>query len=162
MLFPAAGKPLPGQLPRVHGPRAVDQTARVRDERTGVVPAGVVATTPTPDAGFLPDFGQTLAMLGCPRHHRLVPGAQDVEADLVAHLVASTGLAPEVARRVVEDVVAFHAEPVADYVRRRHAYLKTLGARNPEIFAQISDELAHRVVAAPRLTERQLRRLVYG
>ena len=53
-------------------------------------------------------------------------------------IAATTGLDPEVARRVVEDVLAFHAEPVADYVRRRHAQLKTYGARNPEIFARIS------------------------
>ncbi len=81
---------------------------------------------------------------------------------LVAHVVASTGLTTAEAERVVEDVVAFHAEPVEAYVRRRHAELKTYGARNPQIFARIADELAHRVVAPPRLTERQLRRLVYG
>ena len=63
---------------------------------------------------------------------------------------------------MIEDVVAFHAEPVEEFVRRRHAHLKTYGARNPEIFARIADELAERVVAAPPLTERQLRRLVYG
>ena len=85
-----------------------------------------------------------------------------VDPDLVENVVASTGLAPEVARRVIGDVVAYHAEPVADYVRRRHAHLKTFGVRNPEIFARIRAELGHRVVAAPDLTERQLRRLVYG
>ncbi len=58
--------------------------------------------------------------------------------------------------------MAFHAEPVEEYVRRRHAQLKTYGAKNPEIFARIADELPGRVVAAPALTERQLRRIVYG
>ena len=86
----------------------------------------------------------------------------DVDPDLVTHVAASTGLEPEVVRRVVEDVLAFHAEPVADFVRRRHAQLKTHGARNPEIFARIREELGRRVVAAPELSERQLRRLVYG
>ena len=84
-----------------------------------------------------------------------------VDPDLVAHVVATTGLPPDVVVRVIEDVLAFHAEPVADFVRRRHAHLKTFGARNPEIFARIRTELGHRVVAAPELTERQLRRLVY-
>lgn len=84
------------------------------------------------------------------------------EPALVDHLVATTGLTPAEAARVIEDVVAFHAEPVEEFVRRRHAQLKTYGARNPEIFAQIAAELGSRVVAAPRLTERQLRRLVYG
>jgi hypothetical protein len=34
--------------------------------------------------------------------------------------------------------------------------------RNPQIFAQIRGELARRVVAPPTLSERQLRRIVYG
>lgn len=81
---------------------------------------------------------------------------------LVAHVVASTGLTPAEATRLIEDVVSFHGEPVADYVRRRHAELKTHGAKNPEIFARIGAELEMRVVAAPELSERQLRRIVYG
>lgn len=84
------------------------------------------------------------------------------DEELVDHVAASTGLTPAEALRVIEDVVAFHAEPVGDYVRRRHTHLKTYGAKNPEIFARIAAELADRVVAAPALTERQLRRLVYG
>jgi hypothetical protein len=81
---------------------------------------------------------------------------------LVDRIVASTGLSDAEAARVIEDVVAFHAEPVEEYVRRRHAHLKTYGAKNPDIFARIAEELADRVVAAPELTERQLRRIVYG
>ena len=81
---------------------------------------------------------------------------------LIDRLVASTGLTAAEAARVVEDVIAFHAEPVEEYVRRRHAQLKTYGAKNPDIFARIAEELAGRVVAAPELTERQLRRIVYG
>lgn len=84
------------------------------------------------------------------------------DADLVARIVVSTGLSAGEAARVVEDVVAFYAEPVEAYVRRRHAHLKTYGAKNPEIFARIAEELAARVVAAPELSERQLRRIVYG
>ncbi len=78
------------------------------------------------------------------------------------HLVATTGLEPADAVRVAEDVLAYHAEPVAAYVRRRHAELQTYGVRNDEIFRRVADELTRRVVAAPRLSERQLRRLVYG
>ena len=84
------------------------------------------------------------------------------DRELVERIVTSTGLSPAEATRVVEDVVAFHAEPVEEYVRRRHGHLKTYGAKNDEIFARIAAELADRVVAAPALTERQLRRIVYG
>lgn len=83
------------------------------------------------------------------------------DPELVERVVASTGLTPGEAARLVEDVLAFHAEPVEDYVRRRHAELQTYGAHNPEIFQRISGELADRLVAAPRLTERQLRRIIY-
>jgi len=81
---------------------------------------------------------------------------------LVDHVAATTGLSPAEAARVVQDVVAFLHEPVEDLVRRRHAELQSRGAKNPEIFARIAAELDGRVVAAPALSERQLRRLVYG
>ena len=81
---------------------------------------------------------------------------------LLSHVVATTGLTPAEAARVIGDVVDCHAEPVEDVVRRRRAQLKTYGAKNPEIFARIAAELGDRVVAAPRLSERQLRRIVYG
>ena len=81
---------------------------------------------------------------------------------LVSHVVASTSLTPGEAARVIDDVIAFHAQPVEVYVRERHARLKTYGARNDEIFPRIAEELRERVVAAPELSERQLRRIVYG
>ena len=85
-----------------------------------------------------------------------------VDRSLVDHLVATTELTAAEAARVIEDVLVFHAEPVETYVRRRHAELKLRGIRNLEIFARLAEELAHRVVAAPALSERQLRRIVYG
>ena len=76
--------------------------------------------------------------------------------------MASTGISDSEAARLVEDVLAFHDEPVEAYVRRRHAELKTYGAKNAEIFALLREELRGRVVAAPDLSERQLRRIIYG
>jgi hypothetical protein len=93
---------------------------------------------------------------------RVQVAAVPVDQFLVDRVAASTGLAPGEAARVVEDVVAYYAEPVEEFVRRRHQHLKTFGAKNPEIFARIAEELADRVVAAPELSERQLRRIVYG
>lgn len=92
----------------------------------------------------------------------LVVVSTSPDPQLVARIVASTGLPAGEAARVIEDVVAFHAETVEEFVRRRHTQLKTYGARNAEIFARIAEELAGRVVAAPDLSERQLRRIVYG
>jgi hypothetical protein len=84
------------------------------------------------------------------------------ERDLIERVAGSTGLTPAEAARVVEDVLAWYREPIEDYVRRRHAYHRLYGKHNPEIFELIADELAIRLVAAPRLSERQLRRIVYG
>ncbi len=81
---------------------------------------------------------------------------------LVSRVTASTGLSPADAARVIDDVIVYFAEPVEGFVRRRHAELRTFGMRNPEIFATLTAELATRVVAAPALSERQLRRIVYG
>jgi hypothetical protein len=84
------------------------------------------------------------------------------DEDLVSRVAQSTGLTPAEAARVVSDVVAYFDEPAEDFVRRRHARLQAYGMRNSEIFAQIGAELTRRVVAPPQLSERQLRRIVYG
>ncbi|TWP36097.1 HU family DNA-binding protein [Leekyejoonella antrihumi] len=84
------------------------------------------------------------------------------DPDLVQRIADSTGLSLPEASRVVDDVLTWHREPVADYVRRRHLHLKTYGMRNAAIFEQIAAELAERTVAAPPLSARQLRRIVYG
>ncbi len=82
--------------------------------------------------------------------------------DLVAHLVRTTPLTPSEAVRVVAEVVAYYGEAVPDYVRRRHAELKRRGLTNDLIFNEIAAELAGRRFAAPDMSVRQLRRLVYG
>jgi len=47
-------------------------------------------------------------------------------------------------------------------VRRRHRELQATGLANLAIFDRIADELASRPVAAPPLSPRQIRRIVYG
>lgn len=85
-----------------------------------------------------------------------------VDPRLLRHLQETRGLSESEAARLVEDVVAFHDESLEDRVRRRHQELKTYGAKNAEIFARLRDELRGHVVAAPNLSERQLRRIIYG
>lgn len=82
--------------------------------------------------------------------------------DLVDHLVRTTPLGRGEAARVVLDVLAYFDETVEEFVRRRHRELQGRGLRNPAIFAQIIEEMPHRAVAPPELSERQLRRIVYG
>jgi hypothetical protein len=85
-----------------------------------------------------------------------------VDLDLIDRVSGSAGLTPPEAARVVEDILAWYREPVEDYVRRRHAHYQVYGKHNAEIFGLIAAELADRLVAAPPLSQRQLRRIVYS
>ncbi|MFB9251976.1 hypothetical protein ACFFWE_27380 [Sphaerisporangium melleum] len=87
---------------------------------------------------------------------------QHPHEDLVTHLVRTTPLGPGEAARVVAEVVAYFSEPLEEYVRRRHAEMKARGMTNEQIFPGIAAELSARPVAAPELSLRQLRRIVYG
>jgi hypothetical protein len=82
--------------------------------------------------------------------------------DLVRYLAASTGLPQPTTIRVVADINAYYNETVEEYVRRRHAELRRKNRKNDEIWPQIAAELDNRRFTAPDLTERQLRRIVYG
>ncbi|MFC4536176.1 hypothetical protein [Sphaerisporangium dianthi] len=87
---------------------------------------------------------------------------QQSHEDLIAHLIRTTSLGPGEAARVVAEVVAYFSEPVEEYVRRRHGEMKARGLTNEQIFPGIAAELSSRPVAAPELSLRQLRRIVYG
>lgn len=83
--------------------------------------------------------------------------------DLVRHVARSTGLDDATATRVVADVVTYFGQTVEEFVRHRHQELQDkTGKRNDEIWPQLAAELAVRRFKAPGLTERQLRRIVYG
>ncbi|MCU1664242.1 MAG: hypothetical protein JWR58_4307 [Pseudonocardia sp.] len=82
--------------------------------------------------------------------------------DLIAHLIRSTPLSTGEAARVIAEVVGYFSEQLPDFVRRRHAEMKHRGLTNEQIFTALGAELATRRVAPPPLSERQLRRMVYG
>jgi tRNA(His) 5'-end guanylyltransferase len=82
--------------------------------------------------------------------------------ELALHIAASTGLPSSTASRVVADVVAYFSETTDEFVRRRHVEMQRRGLKNTRIWSAIADELAGRPVGAPELSERQLRRIVYG
>jgi len=82
--------------------------------------------------------------------------------DLIAHLERTLGLERAAAGRVVSEVVAYFDETVDAYVLRRHGELRAEALRNDEIFARILGEVGQRRFAAPPLTARRVRRLIYG
>ena len=86
-----------------------------------------------------------------------------LHADLVTHLVRSTPLTEGEADRVLAEVFDWFAEPVPDFVRRRHRELD--GARaheRPDLRSDRGGAPGAAVFPAPGLSARQLRRLVYG
>ena len=83
--------------------------------------------------------------------------------DLISNVAASTGLPEATASRVVADVAAYFSETVDQFVKRRHAELQDkANKRNDDIWPQLEAELASRRFRAESLSERQLRRIVYG
>jgi len=82
--------------------------------------------------------------------------------DLARYLAASTGLPQSTAMRVIADITTYFSETAEEFVRRRHAELHRGQRKNDEIWPVIAAELSQRRFAAPGLSERQLRRLVYG
>jgi hypothetical protein len=116
----------------------------------------------------MPARGRAAATRSCPHSGRNFAFAAQkthyraMDSELIERVAGSAGLTPAEAGRVVQDVLAWYREPVEDYVRRRHAHHRLYGRRNPEIFALIGTELADRLVAAPPLSARQLRRIIYG
>jgi hypothetical protein len=82
--------------------------------------------------------------------------------DLAQHVAKSTGLPEATAGRLVADITAYFGETVEEFVARRHEELRGRQWKNEEIWPAIGAELTTRRFAAPDLTERQLRRIVYG
>ncbi len=82
--------------------------------------------------------------------------------DLARYLAASTGLPQSTAARVIADVTTYFSETIEEFVQRRHAELQRTQRKNDEIWPVIAAELRQRRFPAPSLSDRQLRRLVYG
>jgi hypothetical protein len=82
--------------------------------------------------------------------------------ELVRHVARSTGLDEATASRVVADVMAYFGQTVEEYVIQRHENLKSRNRKNDDIWPLIMEELKSRRFKADELSERQLRRMIYG
>jgi hypothetical protein len=87
-----------------------------------------------------------------------------VSEDLTALLdhLEGTGVSRGQAARLVDEVLAYFSETPEEFVRRRHRELQAEGVANADSFIAIAAELAQRRVAGPKLSERQIRRVIYG
>lgn len=85
-----------------------------------------------------------------------------IPEELLQHLCYSSRLTADEARRLVAEVLAFYGEPLEAFVRRRHLELQGQGLDNKTIYGRVQRELAQRRFPAAALSERQIRRLIYG
>ena len=82
---------------------------------------------------------------------------------LINHLCRNSDMSVSQAQRVIDEVITYFSEMPDDYVRRRHFEIKTeSGLTNEQIFTRIEAEMSQLVLAAPKLTPRQIRRIIYG
>ena len=82
--------------------------------------------------------------------------------DLVTYLCQSHDMTPDRAAHLIDEVVNFFSESCTRFVQRRHHELKQSGLNNAAIYQQITQELIHHRFPAETLSERQIRRIVYG
>ena len=85
-----------------------------------------------------------------------------IPSSLLDHLVHTGGLGRAEARRMVEEVINFYAETPEAFVVRRHRELQAEGMRNRAIYERLATEMDGWRFRAPRFSERQIRRIVYG
>ena len=82
---------------------------------------------------------------------------------LLDHLAQISRLSSAEAEKIVAEVIAYFQETPEEFVRRRHRELKLgEGWSNERIFQVIEQELHGQVFAAPSLSQRQIRRMIYG
>ena len=87
---------------------------------------------------------------------------ETVPAELIEHLTRISSLDSAKAMQLVEEILSFYQEGVEQYITRRHGELQFQGLANSQIYTLISHELEQRCFAAPSLSERQIRRIIYG
>ena len=88
--------------------------------------------------------------------------SETVPAELIEHIKRISALDATKAQHLVEEVLSFYQESVEHFVARRHRELQRQGLANLQIYHQIREELPERCFAAPVLSERQIRRMIYG
>ncbi len=82
--------------------------------------------------------------------------------ELIGRLTRISRLSREEATHLVDEVLSFLDESLEDFVRRRHRELQREGGSNPRIFAQVAAEVGQRRFRVRSLSERQIRRMIYG
>ncbi len=84
------------------------------------------------------------------------------DIDFKDHIIFSFNIEEHDFARLMDEFLGHFGSTLKDFVSRRHSELHKEGKKNPEIYRLIAREAAGRRFAAEPLTERQVRRIVYG
>ncbi len=83
-------------------------------------------------------------------------------AEFKRYVVDTYGMTESAFDKLFEEFLACFGQTLEEYVAARHAALQRAGRKNAEIYRLIRKETEAMRFAAPALTERQVRRLIYG
>ena len=64
--------------------------------------------------------------------------------------------------RLLEDINVFYDLEIKDFIRIRHLELKSNGLKNDQIYAFLKKEIEARRFKNGQISERQIRRMIYG
>lgn len=78
------------------------------------------------------------------------------------HLLRVVDLTDQELDKVVDELRDHWSETAQEFVLRRHRELQSHGLPNRLAYGQIARELEQRPVRAAGLSERQIRRIIYG
>lgn len=85
-----------------------------------------------------------------------------IPTDLIQHLSDISGLEPSEAQKMALEVLHFFSVTLEQFIVQRHAELQHAGYRNKEIFNLIESEVNTRLFTVAPVTQRQIRRAIYG
>ena len=83
-------------------------------------------------------------------------------SELKNHLKETYGIPAEAFDRLMEEFLFYFGSTLEEFVRERHLQLQKMGKKNPEIYRQIAAEARNLRFAADDLSERRVRRIIYG
>ncbi len=73
-----------------------------------------------------------------------------------------TGLEASILVKVLEETRAWYSKDFPAWIRNRHRELQRQGMRNADIYPQLCEEAKRILVRPESITERQIRRVIYG
>ena len=83
-------------------------------------------------------------------------------SELKRHLIQTYAISEHDFDRLHEEFLTFYNQTLEEFVYRRHQELQKAGMKNHEIFQRIQSEVTGRRFGVKGLSQRQIRRLVYG